>query len=424
MTIEDLVNLLALEGTPSPEEMEKAFATRLGRFEREAANAGSKPERLLAKREIKRLRDAADVLRDRLGEMRTRDLLRRARIRLEEGHPAAARALLQGAASLLPGDPLAPIVLDFREIEAECEAASKERGGSAEGGAISEPEPLPDTPVMPEPTAPESPLPAKEPHPQEGDRRPAPVNSDPPPPSVSQGSRPERPVDVRPSTPPIDRLTWASPATAGFRVHLLAKDCVTFGRDDRTDVLLRAVSPASGGVDWHTTKHISRRHFCIERRGDSIQVVDGYSSPDGQRVFSGNGLFLSGNRVSEAVIPADPPGVLAVTHLPTGPAVPHYRIHALRWATPPSTPSGPVSGEGVAGLFMERLDAVREHVLILWGTVAMSALPLSGVRANSYLARVAGGFLYAEGGRWFCATADASPFRTLEAGKLLFGHRI
>lgn len=413
MTLEDLTNLLALEGEPSPDELEKAYAARLERFKGDAASAGSKPERLLAKREVKRLQEAADAVRERVGEMRARDLLRRARTRLGEGHPAAARALLQGAAALLPEDPLAPLVLDFREIEAECEAAAKERGIPPEPPPPPKPEPKPAP--EPEPRPESEPTLAPEPKPE-------PENAASPPPETPPA--PERPAEVRPSGPPIDRLTWASPAAAGFRLHLISQDCVVFGRDDRTDILLRSINPATGGIDWHKTRHISRRHFFVERRAPGVYLGDGHTTPEGSRVFSGNGIVHAGNRISEAPLPAGAPTQLSVTHLPAGPGVPHYRLHVLEAGHPPAPPAGQLSAVGCAGLFMERLDAVREHVLILWGTVALASLPLPGVRANSYLARVEGGFLYGEGSRWYCATGDASPFRTLEAGKLAFGHLI
>ncbi len=406
MELADVIDALDLPADSTIDAVKADLDRRLVELRKQQDNAGSKPERLMARDAIKKLVAMQEVVGQCLKSQQARELYDLARDDMDAGRAAAAAVRLRKAQALIESGAAQEIATDVEALLAE----------AAVGPAPAEPEPAPE----PEPEV-----------------EPEPV-SEPTPPATSaasvgeDGAGGDEPAlsavepelrSVVPDTdviiPPVTAcqcLTLRMDST-GRHLHIHTADSVLFGRERSNHFPLRAYDPVDTKSADEISRLISRRHFRIERAGNEVLLMDGEARESGDNRPSANGSFWNASRIICQQLARVADGDLQVaSHIPDFRS-PRWRVHVIHpSALPVFFPARP---DAPPAILMRRLDGPGDDILLLWfgchGEVKGEANTLpSTLVAN-------GGILFFDGSEWQ-DSADFTPPNThcLSRGVLTF----
>lgn len=438
---EALVKLLGVDADAAWADVEAAREQKTARLEQQA-KAVQKPIRQGAQQRLRQLGALAPELARYQARLELRAALQRTEEAVREQREARAKLLLEKAQPWVQPAADEELELWLGELKAELFPAPAPPPAAPEPPPPA-PEPLPEPPAPapapepktepePEPRQPPGPPPTPEqaeveaeaePEPAErkgffkkllGRERPqAPVPEAPPPQPagpVEQSApglfdAPEAPdLFGGASAPPAaaaagaegDRLTLLL-ESSGRRLHVFAGAAVTFGRSEQCDMPLIAVFANNQKATAMANRTLSRRHFQIHWREGQPEVVDGVPDPQsGVAAPSTHGIHLKGSKVTSAGLTEATGGILRVSASAEAPHIPHWRVGVidafsqLKLELPKDLSRAQLEAHRWPGLFLQRLDAVPDDVLLLQGAASLKLLGYGP--SGHWLARAGQGF--------------------------------
>lgn len=410
MSNQELLTLLGLaDGEVSAERVEGAFEDRRNQYRIDLEEAGSKAERLIAKRTLRDFEQLGPAVSLFAVDFRTRMLFKRIRDNLTEGHIRLGEVAWKEARRILEQAGLE----EERRFQLDDAWAELQQAAEQSGINISRE-------VEVKAASPKSEIPTVEAFPGlDGDDQ---ANSSLAEPQVD-GAADERDAEISlggaqggqegqgqdPSlngqlnTTPLlapcqraDCLTLSGPD--GELLHVLAKEISTFGRSRDCEVVTRAYSPGDEATRVRVSRLISRLHFTVKRESDDVLILNG-GWVEGRHQLAANGIFADDEEFDRLKLfrsGTESIRLLREHHADNPPA---WRVD-LRM-TPPTAMEPVVATEvpsGPQALALKRMDGLCEDVLFLWGAVDMRSLEWS--EESLWLLRYDGGFVFSAGANW------------------------
>lgn len=198
-------------------------------------------------------------------------------------------------------------------------------------------------------------------------------------------------VTPKPTVTPTqtDRFTLCT--ANGRRVHVFAAPRVRLGRTVGSDLRVSVCAHGNPAATRSLCGEISRQHAEVFIEAGVARVCDGWRNDGPPSTF---GTFLDSAKV------APPPGtelrddqILRLTARALGPTVPHWKVRVLTTADSTGLPAviNEPAVAGANGIWLERLDALPDDVLLVTWICNLASLGLS--HDPVWLWRTGGGFL-------------------------------